>query len=287
MQSGMKVRIFEAGHCVHPGFVVKPGSGIKPRLFPAAVALIEHPEHGYILFDTGYHDSFFKATRSFPERLYAWTTPCRFKHENGIVAQLNQLDIDVRHIGHLVLSHFHADHIAAVSEFNHSKIHCAQAGFDAITKSGRIRGVRKGYLHSLIPSKTRHQLQYHNDFRIQISDLIPELKNVQLNCEDLFGDGGMYLVSLPGHAAGQVGMLIKLAGNWIFLLADACWLIESLSEKVDQHWLANMLCDDISGYRHTLEQLRLCYQLASEKIIFVPSHCQQTIRSLCEKGWLL
>ncbi|MCV5918974.1 MBL fold metallo-hydrolase, partial [Escherichia coli] len=86
--TGLKIKIFEAGHCVHPGFVVKPGSGIKPRAFPAAVALIQHPTQGNILFDTGYHEHFFSATRPFPERFYAWTTPCRYQQEHGIVAQL-------------------------------------------------------------------------------------------------------------------------------------------------------------------------------------------------------
>nr|WP_249936876.1 hypothetical protein [Vibrio parahaemolyticus] len=87
MQTGLKIKIFEAGHCVHPGFVVKPGSGIKPRAFPAAVALIQHPTQGNILFDTGYHEHFFSATRPFPERFYAWTTPCRYKKEHESVAQ--------------------------------------------------------------------------------------------------------------------------------------------------------------------------------------------------------
>ncbi|MGU3842417.1 MBL fold metallo-hydrolase, partial [Vibrio diabolicus] len=106
MQTGLKIKIFEAGHCVHPGFVVKPGSGIKPRAFPAAVALIQHPTQGNILFDTGYHEHFFSATRPFPERFYAWTTPCRYKKEHGIVAQLAKENLKPHDIEHLVLSHF-------------------------------------------------------------------------------------------------------------------------------------------------------------------------------------
>ncbi|NOH85428.1 MBL fold metallo-hydrolase [Vibrio sp. 03-59-1] len=287
MRSGLKVRIFEAGHCTHPSFVVKPGSGIKPRSFPAAVALIKHPENGYILFDTGYHQNFVQATRTFPERLYAWTTPCRFEHADSIVTQLSKLNIGAQQINHLVLSHFHADHIAAISEFSHSLIHCAPAGYEAITKGGRVHGIRKGYLPGLLPGDIQQQFEFHHDFKIRIGDLLPQLSGVHLRCADLFGDGCLYLVNLPGHAAGQVGMLIRLTKSWVFLLADACWLIESLSENIDQHWLANILCDDVKAYRHTLEQLRLCYQQANEEIRFVPSHCLSTVRSLCQQRWLL
>lgn len=252
MQTGLKIKIFEAGHCVHPSFVVKPGSGLKPRSFPAAVALIQHPTKGNVLFDTGYHEHFFRATRPFPERFYAWTTPCHYQKERGIVAQLAKEKIGPHEIEHLVLSHFHADHIAAVSEFAHSQLHCQQKGVDALTKSGRMGGVRKGYLKALFPRQLKSNLVMHRDFSIPIGEILPHCQGVDLLCKDLFNDGLIYMVSLPGHAAGQVGLLAKREQGWLFLLADACWLIESLSENIDQHWLANLLCDDTQAYKQTL-----------------------------------
>ncbi|MDW6093164.1 MBL fold metallo-hydrolase [Vibrio rhizosphaerae] len=286
MSDGLQLKIFEGGYCVHPGFVVKPGSGLKPRAFPAAVALIKHPEHGYVLFDTGYHQHFFDATRTFPERFYAWTTPCHLQHGEDITAQLGRMGIETSQVSHLVLSHFHADHIAAVREFGQATIHCARAGFDALRNRGRFSGVRKGYLRQLIPDEIQQQLQFHDQFECRIDTLLPQLHGVELYCKDLFDDGALYLVNLPGHAAGQVGLLIRLQTQWIFLLADACWLIESLRDNLDQHWLANIICDDTKAYRQTLAQLRLCYRLGQADIRFVPSHCLTSIRSLCEQGWI-
>ncbi|ELE7133536.1 MBL fold metallo-hydrolase [Vibrio harveyi] len=287
MQTGLKIKIFEAGHCVHPGFVVKPGSGLKPRSFPAAVALIQHPTQGNILFDTGYHEHFFRATRPFPERFYAWTTPCHYQKEHGIVAQLAKEKIGPHEIEHLVLSHFHADHIAAVSEFAHSQLHCQQKGVDALTKSGRVGGVRKGYLKALLPQQLESNLVMHRDFSIPIGEILPHCQGVDLLCKDMFNDGLIYMVSLPGHAAGQVGLLAKREQGWLFLLADACWLIESLSENIDQHWLANMLCDDTQAYKQTLSELRNCYQNTHHFVRFVPSHCQTTIQQLITEGWIM
>ncbi|EPW5501444.1 MBL fold metallo-hydrolase [Vibrio vulnificus] len=287
MQTGLKIKIFEAGHCVHPSFVVKPGSGLKPRSFPAAVALIQHPTKGNVLFDTGYHEHFFRATRPFPERFYAWTTPCHYQKERGIVAQLAKEKIGPHEIEHLVLSHFHADHIAAVSEFAHSQLHCQQKGVDALTKSGRMGGVRKGYLKALFPRQLKSNLVMHRDFSIPIGEILPHCQGVDLLCKDLFNDGLIYMVSLPGHAAGQVGLLAKREQSWLFLLADACWLIESLSENIDQHWLANLLCDDTQAYKQTLSELRNCYQHTHHFVRFVPSHCQATIQQLITEGWIM
>lgn len=286
MQTGLRIKVFEAGHCVHPSFVVKPGSGIKPRAFPAAVTLIRHPTQGNILFDTGYHEHFFKATRPFPERFYAWTTPCRYNNEHGIVAQLAGENLTPEDIDHIVLSHFHADHIAAISEFPDSQLHCQQQGLDAITKSSRVGGVRKGYLKTLLPAHLYSNLVTHNSFPLSINEIIPVCQGISLRCRDMFNDGLVHLVDLPGHAAGQMGLLIKREQGWLFSLADACWLIESLSDNVDQHWLANMLCDDTNAYKKTLTELRRCYRQANHTVRFVPSHCRETIHQLINEGWM-
>lgn len=286
MQTGLQIKFFEAGYCVHPGFVVKPGSGIKPRAFPSAVALIKHPIQGHILFDTGYHEHFFNETRPFPERFYAWTTPCRYDKTHGIVAQLARENLTPDDIDHIVLSHFHADHIAAISEFPNSQLHCQQQGLDAITKSSRVGGVRKGYLKELFPTHLYSNAVVHNSFPLSVSEIIPVFQNINLRCMDMFDDCLVYLVNLPGHAAGQMGLLIKREQGWLFLLADSCWLIESLSDNIDQHWLANMLCDDVNAYKITLSELRRCYQQGNHIVRFVPSHCQETIHKLIDEGWM-
>ncbi|WP_434339135.1 MBL fold metallo-hydrolase [Motilimonas cestriensis] len=291
MSIGLKIKLFEGGHCVHPGFVVKPGSGLKPRAFPAAVALIEHPSQGYLLFDTGYHENFFTVTRTFPERFYAWTTPCKLKHGDGIIEQLQLAGIAPLQINHLVLSHFHADHIAAVSEFNSAQIHCTQQGLNSIQQSGRINGVRKGYLKKLLPAEITKQLCIHTKFPLAFDQVIngrgaSEGPAIELACADLFNDQSLYLVALPGHAAGQIGLLCQLTNRWVFLLADACWLIDSLADEIDQHWLANFLCDDVAQYQATLAQLRHCYRRYQHLIDFVPSHCSTTINALKAKGWM-
>ncbi|MDA7747128.1 MBL fold metallo-hydrolase [Psychromonas sp.] len=286
MQTGIKVRLFKAGFCTHPGFIVLPGSGIKPKQFPAGIALIEHPKQGYILFDTGYHPDFHKSTRTFPERFYAMVTPCHLDHGENISNQIEALGIEKSKVKHLLLSHFHADHIAGMVDFPDTIIHCHQAGLDYINTANRINRVRKGYLKKLVPEKAYSQFSFFDAFTRDLGEILGLPEKIGLLAQDWFDDQSLYVVNLPGHAAGHIGLLIQLKDSFIFLLADACWLKESLSKKIDQHWIANILSDDHRAYKDTLQKLRRCYELSDDSIVFVPSHCQETITSLIDNGWL-
>ncbi|RDH44518.1 MBL fold metallo-hydrolase [Zooshikella ganghwensis] len=292
MPSGISIRLLEVGHCVHPGFMVKPGLGWAPKAFPAGVALINHPQQGYILFDTGYHQRFMQCTRHFPERVYALVTPCSLSETETLVSQLAQLAIKPEDINHVVLSHFHADHIAGVCEFNEAKVYCHPDAHHFMTQANRFNRIRKGYLQGLL---TPQQLSYAEDLSLTMINHFPlDLANVLglttgslgLQAYDLFGDNALYLVFLPGHAAGQMGLLVRLAEGFLFLLADACWLIDNLRDGVNQHWLANIVCDNRQAYQDTLNKLRTCYEQTKDKVIFLPSHCQETLNQLKQRGWI-
>nr|WP_086939057.1 MBL fold metallo-hydrolase [Thaumasiovibrio occultus] len=286
MPNGISVKMLEVGHCTHPGFMVNPKLGIKPRAFPASVAVIRHPEHGVLLFDTGYHHSFFDATAQFPQKCYAIATPCHLHHDEHIVGQLASLAIDKETVSHVVLSHFHADHIAAVREFTHAQLHCHPAGLAQLRRKPVFQAIRRGYLSELLPAEQQQQCVFHQDgFTQRLSEILALDIDIDLWAKDLFGDQLLYLVDLPGHAAGQLGLLIRLEQQWLFLLADACWLVDNLRDGVNQHWLANIICDDRKAYKATLNVLRQCYHAASN-VLFVPAHCSETLAPLKQQDWL-
>ncbi|WP_108127400.1 MBL fold metallo-hydrolase [Saccharospirillum mangrovi] len=287
MPTGVSIRWFESGHCVHPGFMVKPGSGFAPRQFPAGVALVDHPTHGKLLFDTGYHAHFAESTRHFPERFYALVTPHTLHKGDSAKEQMADLGIAADDIEHLVLSHFHGDHVAGVCDYERAKLYCGPAGYDFLTHKNRLQRLQKGYLKELIPDDAKTRLNFVDQFELDVGDILQlPTGKLGLTATDLFGDETLYLVSLPGHAAGQLGMLVRLQNEFIFLLADACWLIDNLRDGVNQHWLANILCDDRRVYVDTLNKLRQCYQQAADRVVFVPSHCQETSQMLLQRGWM-
>lgn len=62
--------------------------------------------------------------------------------------------------------------------------------------------------------------------------------------QGVFGDGSVILLPLPGHTAGQVGMLLSLpSGKRYLFTADAAWTLEGLHRPADRSWLLRRAVD--------------------------------------------
>lgn len=132
------VHIIRAEHCVHPQVMAIRDGSWRPAVYPALSILIIHPSEEPMLFDTGYNPAFFAATEPFPERFYRWLTPVTLVAGSEVAGQLGRFGLAPGDIRHLILSHFHADHIAGTHAFSNAVIHCSKAGLDASCSGGRI-----------------------------------------------------------------------------------------------------------------------------------------------------
>src|SRR5512133_1684393 len=113
----VKISIFAAGFCTCPEHMAIQGGRWAHIRFPAMFALFEHPRFGAMLFDTGYSYRFFDETRRFPNRLYRLMPPVTLHEEQLAVNQLAALNLRPGDITRVFISHFHADHIAALGDF--------------------------------------------------------------------------------------------------------------------------------------------------------------------------
>lgn len=75
---------------------------------------------------------------------------------------------------------------------------------------------------------------------------------------DLFGDGSLVLVPLPGHTAGNTGLFINRAsGSRLFLVGDAAWSSENYMRPATMHpILWSMFTSDDATARQTLIDLQ-------------------------------
>ncbi|QDI05926.1 MBL fold metallo-hydrolase [Xanthomonas cerealis pv. cerealis] len=105
-------------------------------------ALLQHPVHGNLLFDTGYSQHFLDATAQLPERLYRVLTPVHLAPGQSLREQLA--------VDWIVLSHFHGDHIGGVADFAQARIACAQQAWDDLQRRGRLAALREGFLPALL-----------------------------------------------------------------------------------------------------------------------------------------
>ena len=262
---------FRVGHCRHPQAMTIQGGAWAPVEFPALAFLIEHPVEGHVLFDTGYDPAFWRATEPFPERLYRWATPPTLPPREELVTQLAALGIVPDDIRHLILSHFHADHMAGTHRFAQATIHAARAGYEAMCTGSRLASVRRGMLRALVPPGFGARVRwFEDDAAVKLpGDLKPFTEGA-----DLLGDGSLLAVPLPGHCPGHWGLAIREEAGLHLLVADAAWSSEAIRTDTPPPWLTATLLGDVKAGRATLHDLHRL-RVRNPDVRLTPSHCAE------------
>jgi glyoxylase-like metal-dependent hydrolase (beta-lactamase superfamily II) len=275
----ISLTLLAAGYCTHPEWITLRGGSFRAVPFPAGFACIEHPQHGIILFDTGYTSRFFTATRRFPFSLYRKLTPVIYQDKQSAVNQLDALGIAATDVKLIVLSHFHADHLGGLCDFPEAKFIYLQASYDAVKQRRGLSAVRAGYLSEMLPSDfLARSLPIDETKLLAISKDFPFPRAL-----DLFGDGSLIALDVPGHAAGQIGLLVSTEQTPYFLCADAVWSSRAYLEQRLPHPLAGIIMSNRVQYRDSFERLcRLHTQYPELQI--VPSHCPTFYPSIPKKG---
>src|SRR5437868_14538031 len=62
---------------------------------------------------------------------------------------------------------------------------------------------------------------------------------------DVFVDGTIVLVPLPGHTPGSMGMFVNLhSGKRFFFIGDLTWALDGIQIPAERPWLSRALADD-------------------------------------------
>lgn len=264
--------ILRVGACRHLECMAARGGRWQSVEFPALCGLIQHPAHGWILYDTGYAEHFFKATRHWPERLYGHTLPVDLPASEHLTTQLARKGIAAADISLVIVSHYHGDHIAGLRDFPNARFIALKADTDhfmALT-GRRWRATLGGHLPALLPHDygQRLHLADHCPQRDLPSWLRPFTRGF-----DLLNDGSLLGVPLPGHSLGQLGLFIPSPqGQPAFLIADACWSLPALREGRLPSRLTTLITADRHTFTRTFKGLETIARSAA-CVHLLPSHC--------------
>jgi glyoxylase-like metal-dependent hydrolase (beta-lactamase superfamily II) len=268
----LECHILDTGYCdAWEHHVIRGGQ--RRRLdCHALVALLRHPRHGWLLWDTGYAPRVLDATRRMPLALYRRVTPLHLRPELAVAAQLGRWGLRPDDISRVIISHFHADHIAGLRDFPQAELIALQSAYDDIATRRGLRALRRGYIPALLP----------DDFRARAT-LLPAFRGPPLpalgSTYDLFGDRSLLLVALPGHARGQIGALVQSDRGRILLAADGSWLTRAIRERRPPHRMTHLFVDDPRAVRATIEQLH-AFSQACPDVVIVPTHCPEAFARL-------
>jgi glyoxylase-like metal-dependent hydrolase (beta-lactamase superfamily II) len=268
----VKVHWLKVGHCRHPEWITLRGGQWRAAIFPSLSALIIHPSIGPILYDTGYADHFEEETREFPNRLYRLITPVALPPEERLGAQLSRAGVRMDDVERVIISHFHADHVAGLRDLPRARFTALRADVEGNLGRSGFDAVRRGFLPAMLPSDFRARLDFGDDS--SVVDLGIEWAPFDRGY-DLLGDRSVIGIPLPGHSPAQLGALLwDEHGRPVLLAADACWSTRAWREQRLPSPLVRSVFHNWDDYRRTFAGL---HQLGtrSPALQILPSHCSE------------
>lgn len=234
--------------------------------FHALWGLIKHSSKGLILFDTGYTKRFYDETRSYPNRIYANLTKVEINEVDEVKTQLEKNGIDASEIKHVIISHFHADHVGGMNDFPNATFYCSKNALSQFLSIPKYLAFTKGILKNLVPKDIQQRVKFIEDFSKKKEHPIFN------ETYDLFSDESIELVSLPGHAAGQMGLLVGTSKNNYFLVADAVWHKEAYIEDRLPNPIVRLFFHSWKDYKESISKLKK-YNQANPNTKIIPTHC--------------
>jgi glyoxylase-like metal-dependent hydrolase (beta-lactamase superfamily II) len=277
MKNKIRIRIFNTAWVRTRKSLLLAGAKFEPFKVATLFAVIEHPQKGIILFDTGHHTRFYAATEKFPYRIHRILTPCDLKEEENAVNQLKKAGINPRDVKTIIISHGHADHIPGIVDFPDARIIINKVELDGMcwdhTKHHSVKLLTNGYLKSL-----------YNDCGNEIMPVDFSIRGkshgVFNQVVDLWDDGTMYLVDLPGHTKGQMGLYMNdVESGDIFFVGDAAYLQDNIRKNIPTSKLFQIVYASPKRFIKTLEMLHQL-QKSNPDLLMIPSHCPETWETL-------
>lgn len=202
-----------------PEAVVRRGGAWRWLDLRVRYGVVQHPVHGVWLVDTGIGPQALTAPgRSFGLRAYAAALRYRLCETQSPYAVLDRMGLRPRDVAGVIVTHFHADHVARLAEFPMAKIIAHGPTLARLRAAHDLANLRHGIFPGLIPQGLMARLR-----------CVTTLPRVALpfglgEGGDLFGDGSCVAVDLPGHAAGHFGLAFPGLAEPMLYACDVAWV---------------------------------------------------------------
>ena len=200
----MKMHFLSGGRLRMRRSVYYPGAAREETVeLPVVCTLLKHTQ-GNVLFDTGCSPD------AAVDAEARWGGVARamvpiYDQQDTVIHQLRQTGLAADDIDVVICSHFHPDHCGCNEHFRRATILCHA---DELAAAQAQDGVAQGYL----PREWNHAQRGFDTFEGQ---------------RDLFGDGRVILLPVPGHTQGMTAALVALDESGEFLLASDAVAVEA------------------------------------------------------------
>ena len=223
--------------------------------------VFRHPAAGPVLIDTGYGPSVTRGPRGLALRLYNAILGPDLVAAGQPEAVLQRLGSKPGDVGTIIVTHFHADHVAGLHLFPKARIVAKADVLRKILKQPAHKNLHHGIFRDLLPV----------DLASRVNDVDGVgLREAPLGLgggRDLFGDGSVLAIDLPGHAEGHFGLCFASLSTPLLYAVDAQWCTEALEEGRRPGFPASLIADDRSALAESTRRVLAFRQAGGEVLL--------------------
>ncbi|SFO71303.1 Metallo-beta-lactamase superfamily protein [Mesorhizobium sp. NFR06] len=227
------------------------GGGWQSVRLRVRYGLIFHPAAGPVLVDTGYTpEALVGKGRGRMLRFYSALLKPELNAAEQVLAVLKRFGLSPDDIRTVVVTHFHADHISGLALFRNARFIASDAAWARVKARSPRQNLRHGVFAELFPADFESRLEgLSAKRRVEAREDAPA-------GADLFGDGSVLAVDLPGHADGQFGLLFAGLDRPLLYAVDAQWLLAALIQNRTPGFPATLIAEDAAAIEPTGAKLR-------------------------------
>jgi glyoxylase-like metal-dependent hydrolase (beta-lactamase superfamily II) len=253
----------EFDHNVVPGQLATAGlTEMKDWEITASGLLIRHPR-GTILVDTGNSSHFQEEIAGYPfwshlhfEILTGGESAAR-PATDVLVAS----GIDPSTLSHIVPSHIHMDHAGGLVDIPNVPVLLAQDEINFMERNRDTKTIQVVPAHARTIEGRVHPINFDRKPYESFDE-----------SADLYGDGSVVVVKLPGHTPGSVGTFVNVSPSLrIFHVGDAVNVTEAVARRLPKSFLMETTDNDVHQADFTVAKLYQLHLLDPDLII-VPAH---------------
>jgi len=228
------------------------GAGFKSVRFPILSVLIER-DHDLVLFDTGIGTRINEEMRPpiYWGNLFFHRCVMRTQFDpqrDALVYQLPKLGFKPEDVKNVIVSHLHWDHAGGMRDFPQAHFFVGRREWNFASGLSGVPLFKNAFIKEQFSGAGL-------DIELIETDHRKPFKNFQASY-DLFGDGSMVLVDMPGHSSGLMGLYVTMPSGRRFLFsADTFYFPEGLEQRMPKSKLMQSLVSEGSETVASIEKV--------------------------------
>jgi N-acyl homoserine lactone hydrolase len=254
----------EQERAVRPRFEGVAELSFEPWQYTLASVAVKHPA-GLVVIDPAVGTSVADDLAQGGPLLTLFVGDSRGKRP--LVEVMRAAGLDPEDVALALVTHIHWDHIGALGDLPNARVLVNRA--DLTWAQPFVRG----YEHGVMPQ----QLRRAKDRLAVFTFTGPAVDGFEASF-DVFGDGAIVGVPLPGHTPGSTGWLVRGAGGVTYLFSgDTSWTVRGVERPA--HKLLTSYDEDLGVLASSLGRLHALLA-ARPDIVIVPAHDASALERL-------